>query len=56
MTFLLVAITLFLWHAALSLRVTLHDFGLRQDAVIAVVVYLVAATGTGLSVLYLLRI
>ena len=49
-------ITLFLWHAAHRLRVTLHDFGLRQDAVVAVVVYTVAALGTGLSVLYLLRI
>lgn len=54
--FLLVVITLFLWHAAHRLRVTLHDFGLRQDAKVAVVVYLVAAIGTILSVLYLLRI
>ena len=54
--FLLAVITLFLWHAAHRLRVTLHDFGLRQDAMIAVVVYLVAAAGTVLSVLYLLRI
>lgn len=54
--FLLGVITLFLWHAAHRLRVTLHDFGLRQDAVVAVVVYVVAALGTGLSVLYLLRI
>jgi fumarate reductase subunit D len=54
--FLLGVITLFLWHAAHRLRVTLHDFGLRQDAVVAVVVYLVAAVGTGLTVLYLLRI
>jgi fumarate reductase subunit D len=54
--FLLTVITLFLWHAAHRLRVTLHDFGLRQDAAVAVVVYLVAAAGTVLSVLYLLRI
>lgn len=54
--FLLGVITLFLWHAAHRLRVTLHDFGLRQDAVVAVVVYLVAAAGTGLTALYLLRI
>jgi fumarate reductase subunit D len=54
--FLLAVITLFLWHAAHRLRVTLHDFGLRQDAVVALVVYLVAAAGTALSVLYLLRI
>ena len=54
--FLLGVITLFLWHAAHRLRVTLHDFGLRQDAVVAVVVYLVAAAGTALSMLYLFRI
>jgi fumarate reductase subunit D len=54
--FMLGVITLFLWHAAHRLRVTLHDFGLRQDSMVAVVVYLVAATGTTLSVLYLLRI
>jgi len=54
--FLLAVITLFLWHAAHRLRVTLHDFGLRQDALVAIVVYLVAAAGTALSVLYLLRI
>jgi fumarate reductase subunit D len=54
--FLFGVITLFLWHAAHRLRVTLHDFGLRQDAIVAVVVYIVAAAGTGLSLLYLLRI
>lgn len=53
--FLFGVIALFLWHAAHRLRVTLHDFGLRQDAIVAVVVYLVAAFGSGLSVLYLLR-
>jgi fumarate reductase subunit D len=54
--FLLAVITLFLWHAAHRLRVTLHDFGLRQDARVAVVVYLVAGVGTLLSMLYLMRI
>ena len=54
--FLLGVISLFLWHAAHRLRVTLHDFGLRQDAIVAVVVYLVAAAGTVLSVLYLWRV
>lgn len=54
--FLLVVIALFLWHAAHRLRVTLHDFGLRQDRIVAVTVYLVAAAGTALSVVYLLRI
>jgi hypothetical protein len=34
----------------------LHDFGLRQDAKVAVVVYAVAGAGTALTVLYLMRI
>ncbi len=54
--FLFGVITLFLWHAAHRLRVTLFDFGLRQDSVVAVVVYLVAAAGTVSSLWYLLRI
>ncbi len=54
--FLLGVIVLFLWHAAHRLRVTLHDFGLRQDTAVAWVVYLIAAAGSGLTVLYLLRI
>jgi fumarate reductase subunit D len=54
--FLLTVIALFLWHAAHRLRVTLHDFGLRQDSLVAVAVYLVAAAGTALAVLYLWRI
>jgi fumarate reductase subunit D len=54
--FLLAVITLFLWHAAHRLRVTLYDFGLRQDSIVAVVVYITAAVGTILTVLYLLRI
>ena len=53
---LLGVITLFLWHAAHRLRVTLHDFGLRQDTLVAWAVYLTAAAGTGLTALYLLRI
>jgi fumarate reductase subunit D len=54
--FLLGVITLFLWHAAHRLRVTVYDFGLRQDSIVAVVVYMVAALGTGLSLFFLLRI
>ena len=49
-------IALFLWHAAHRLRVTLHDFGVRRDGVVAVVVYVVATIGTALSAMYLLRI
>lgn len=54
--FLGTVITLFLWHAAHRLRVTVHDFGLRQDARVAVVVYLLAAAGTALTAWYLLRL
>ena len=54
--FLLGVIALFLWHAAHRLRVTLHDFGFRQDASVAIVVYSMAAIGTVLSLLYLWRI
>lgn len=54
--FLWGVISLFLWHAAHRLRVTLHDFGLRQDAMVAIVVYIAAAVGTLLSALYLWRI
>jgi len=54
--FLLAVITLFLWHAAHRLRVTAFDFGLRQDSVVAVVVYLIAAAGTITTALCLLRI
>lgn len=49
-------VALFLWHAAHRLRVTLHDFGLRQDTIAAVVVYVVAAAGTVLTALALFRI
>ena len=49
-------IALFLWHAAHRLRVTVHDFGLRQDTMVAVVVYGVAALGTALTALALFRI
>ena len=54
--FLLGVITLFLWHAAHRLRVTVHDFGLRHDSLVAFTVYIVAAAGTALSALYLWRI
>ena len=54
--FLFGVIALFLWHAAHRLRVTVYDFGLRADTLAAVIVYLTAATGTVLTVLYLLRV
>lgn len=39
-------VTLFLWHAAHRLRVTLHDLGLRRDRVAAPLLYGMAAIGT----------
>jgi fumarate reductase subunit D len=35
-----------LWSAAHRLRITFYDFGLRQDSLVAAVVYLAAAIGT----------
>ncbi len=39
-------IFLSLWHAAHRLRITMHDFGVRADTLVAIVVYLIAAVGT----------
>ncbi|MCX7043334.1 MAG: fumarate reductase subunit D [Gammaproteobacteria bacterium] len=54
--FLLAVIVLFLWHAAHRMRVTVYDFGLRQDLLAAVIVYLIAGAGSVLALVYLLRI
>lgn len=54
--FWLAVIVLFLWHAAHRLRVTLHDVGLRHDLLAAVLLYLLAAAGSALTLLYLLRV
>lgn len=45
-----------LWHAAHRLRVTLHDFGVRADTVVAYAVYGIAGLGTLMTLVYLLRI
>lgn len=45
-----------LWHAAHRLRITLHDFGVRSDALVAAVVYLLAAAGSVAGAIILLRI
>jgi fumarate reductase subunit D len=45
-----------LWSAAHRLRITCYDLGIRADALVATIVYAVALAGTGVSVLYLLRI
>ena len=49
-------ILLSLWHAAHRLRVTVHDFGVRADTLVAYVVYGLAGLGTLLTIIYLLRI
>lgn len=54
--FLMGTITLFLWHAAHRLRVTVFDFGVRQDTVVAWVVYLIAAGGTVVTAMALLAL
>ena len=54
--FLFGVIALSLWHAAHRLRVTLHDFGVRRDAQVAIVVYVIAGLGSFLAIVYLLKI
>ena len=45
-----------LWSAAHRLRITLYDLGMRADALVATVVYLIAVAGTLAAIVYLLRI
>jgi fumarate reductase subunit D len=45
-----------LWSSAHRLRITFYDFGVRADAAVATVVYLVAAAGSVATLLYLMRI
>ncbi|MBF0561472.1 MAG: fumarate reductase subunit D [Alphaproteobacteria bacterium] len=54
---LLLFVVIFLpaWHAAHRLRITAHDFGLRQDIPIAVVLYVTAAVGTIMTISALLK-
>jgi len=37
---------LIVWHAAHRLRITMHDFGIRADTLVAVLFYSVAAMST----------
>jgi fumarate reductase subunit D len=53
---LFVVIALFLWHAAHRLRITLYDLGMRRDRWVALVVYLLAGTGTLAAAVVLGRI
>ena len=49
-------ILLSLCHAAHRLRVTVHDFGIRADTMVAYIVYGLAGLGTLMTLIYLLRI
>ena len=49
-------IALSLWSQAHRLRITFFDFGVRHDRAIAAVLYLLAAAGTLLTLMYLLRL
>ena len=55
-TCLFIVIFLALWHAAHRLRVVFHDFGVRNDKVVANAVYLVAFIGTVMTAFYLYAI
>lgn len=45
-----------LWHAAHRLRVTAHDFGIRNDLVVRHACYWLAAIGSFLTLIFLLKI
>jgi fumarate reductase subunit D len=49
-------ITLASWHAAHRLRVVAHDFGIRADSAVAVVVYGMASIATIACLIALLQI
>ena len=44
------------WHAAHRMRITVHDFGLRADIPVAIVVYAAAALATVVAIVSLLAI
>ena len=43
-----------LWHAAHRLRITLHDFGLRADGIVAICLYAIAALASILLAIVLI--
>lgn len=53
---LFIVLFLSVWHAAHRLRVVVHDFGIRKDALVANVVYGIATIGTIYTAFYLLAI
>ncbi|MEE4294581.1 MAG: fumarate reductase subunit FrdD [Xanthomonadales bacterium] len=53
---LFLVISFALWHSAHRLRVVFHDFGVRKDKFVAMVVYPIAALGTVLTAWYVYAI
>ena len=55
---LVIFVVLFLsmWSQAHRLRITCFDFGLRADTLVAIVMYALAAVGSVLTVMYLMRL
>lgn len=49
-------IFLSLWHAAHRFRITMHDFGIRMDTLVAIAAYSIAAVGTVVTLVALLHI
>ncbi len=47
---------LIIWHAAHRMRITAHDLGIRSDTLVMLICYGIAAAGTLLMMLALLRI
>jgi fumarate reductase subunit D len=47
---------LIIWHAAHRMRITAHDLGVRNDTLIMIVCYGIAAAGTLLALLALLNL
>ena len=45
-----------LWHAAHRLRITAHDFGVRADFVVSIIVYALAGLLTVLTAIFLLMV
>lgn len=47
---------LIVWHAAHRMRITAHDLGIRSDTLVMLICYGIAASGSLLLVIALLRI
>ena len=51
-----VLLFLIIWHAAHRMRITAHDFGIRNDTVVMFICYGIAAAGTVLLLIALFTI